>query len=113
MREPWRNARILKRRRTKSGRDAGIEFEKVHETLAQKYFLFLSISIVLARSIARDARKSARRRVARTPNRDFGNKKIFCGRRVCGLSSLAKRRFRLDSIGADSRRPHARQAADL
>src|ERR1700761_8567895 len=103
MRKQRRSSETIERHRAKSEREAETKFKNAHETLAQKYFLIFPTSIALARSSACDARKSVRRHVARTPNRIFCNKKIFCGKRVCGSSSFAKRRFRLDSIGADSR----------
>ena len=76
-REQRSDAEASARRRAKSARDAEVEFEKVRETLAQKYFAPIARSIVLARSIARGTQRSGRRHVARTPNRNFGKKKIF------------------------------------
>jgi len=65
-------------RHAKFATDAEFEFEKVRETLAQKDSAQITISIVFPRSISRGIRKSVRRHVARTPNRNFGKKKIFC-----------------------------------
>jgi hypothetical protein len=85
----------------------------MQEILALKQFPLFEMSTISLRSMSRSVGKSARRRVARTPNRDFGNKKIFREKGVYGSSALAKRQFWLESIGADSRRARAMRATDL
>jgi hypothetical protein len=99
-------------RRAKSARDAGIEFEKMHEVLSRKRFARLAILIFLPRSNARSTRKAVRRPVARTPNRNFCNKKIFRENPAGGSPPLANHRFWHKSITADSAAAHPIGAID-
>jgi hypothetical protein len=78
LRDQRSDAEMRAYRRAKFAREAELEFKNARETLAQKDSAPSAISIVLSRSNARGIQKSARRPVARTPNRIFCKKKIFC-----------------------------------
>jgi hypothetical protein len=98
---------------SKAGERHRHQFRKLQKSGCNVVFFVIGdIDDRCAIDIACD-RKSARGRVARTPNRDFGNKKIFRENRVYGSSPLAKHQFWLESIGADSRRVAAAPATDL
>jgi hypothetical protein len=100
-------------RRRKSARAIDVFVARVQQTLALKQYSLFEISTASVRPMLQSIGKSARSRVARTPNRGFGNKKIFRENGVYGSSPLASHQFWLESIGADSRRAGARKAANL
>jgi hypothetical protein len=93
MREPRSGGKAGACSRTKFAREAELECKNAHETLAQKDSAQLATSIELLRRRALGTRKSVRRAVARTPNRDFCNKKIFRGNPADSSAPIGKLQF--------------------
>src|ERR1700691_5349434 len=86
----------------KIGTKHRFQFRKNKKNRCTVVFLVIRDIDMVARSTCRSMRKSVRRRVARTPNRKFCNKKIFRDWRPGVSSALARRRFLSESNTADS-----------
>src|ERR1700742_2551464 len=79
------------------------QFQKIAQTRCTIVFAVVSDRDTDASSTFADRRKPPRRPVARTPNRDFGNKKIFHRKLVYGSPPLVEHRFSFESMEVDSR----------